>query len=113
MTDSQQSARIAELNTQLRRGDCAVRDRLGSVIMTSGVLNLDQTEQVLITFALLTHDFYAHDFGSIEVYGKLIYWKIDYYDRATYGADAQRGSDDPSDPEKTYRLLTVMLAEEF
>ena len=113
MTDSQKSARIAELNNQLRRGDCALRNGLGSVIMTPGVVNLDQTEQLLITRALLPHDFCQHDFGSLEVYGKLIFWKIACYDRATYGTDAQRGSADPSDPEKTYRLLTIMLAEEF
>jgi Protein of unknown function (DUF3768) len=113
MTDSQKSARIAELNNQLRRGDSAVSNRLGSVIMTPGVVALDQIEQVLITTALLTHDFCQHDFGSLKVFGKIIFWKIAYYDRATYGTDAQRGSDDPSDPEQTYRLLTIMLAEEF
>ena len=49
-----------------------------------------------------------HDFGSFEVTGHKIFWKIDYYDAAM-----QFGSEDPTDPVKTTRVLTIMLAEEY
>lgn len=49
-----------------------------------------------------------HDFGSFEVAGEKFFWRIDYYDR-----DVMYGSEDPSDPEKTTRVLTIMLAEEY
>jgi hypothetical protein len=48
-----------------------------------------------------------HDFGSIEVAGETIFWKIDYH-----GSDMASGSEDPADPERTTRVLTIMLAEE-
>ena len=48
------------------------------------------------------------DFGDIEIAGTTALWKIDYYDPSlTYG------SDDPADPDKTQRVLTVMLPEEY
>jgi Protein of unknown function (DUF3768) len=49
-----------------------------------------------------------HDFGAIEVSGRRIFWKIDYYDVAMAG-----GSNDPADPTLTTRVLTIMLAEEY
>ena len=49
-----------------------------------------------------------HDFGSFEVAGEKIFWKIDYYD-----SGMMFGSDDPSAPEKTTRVLTIMLADEY
>ena len=49
-----------------------------------------------------------HDFGSFEVAGEPFFWKIDYYD-----TDMACESDDPSDPEKTTRVLTIMLAAEY
>ncbi len=49
-----------------------------------------------------------HDFGSFEADGHLIYFKIEYYDKAlTYH------SPDPSDPSVTERVITIMLAEEY
>src|SRR5580692_5306829 len=44
-----------------------------------------------------------HDFGSFEVADEKFFWKIDYYD-----SECQYGSEDPSDPEKTRRVLTIM-----
>jgi hypothetical protein len=49
-----------------------------------------------------------HDFGSFELAGDKLFWKIDYYDRKL-----ESGSDDPADPEKTTRVLTLMLAAEY
>ena len=49
-----------------------------------------------------------HDFGSFHVAGHHVFWKIDYYDQGMEG-----GSEDPSDPAKTQRVLTVMLASEY
>ena len=49
-----------------------------------------------------------HDFGSFELDGEKLFWKIDCFDLA-----AEFGSEDPTDPKKTLRVLTVMLAEEY
>ena len=49
-----------------------------------------------------------HDFGAFEVDGQKFFWKIDYYDE-----NACYGSEDPSNPEKTTRVLTLMLAEDY
>ena len=39
--------------------------------------------------------------------GRTFYWKIDYYDER-----CEYGSLDPADPEKTTRVLTLMLGED-
>ena len=49
-----------------------------------------------------------HDFGSIEVAGRKIFWKIDHFD-----AKMEFGSEDPADPTKTTRVLTIMLVEAY
>ena len=49
-----------------------------------------------------------HDFGRFEVAGEKFFWKIDYY-----GSDMMSGSEVPSDPEKTTRVLTIMLSHEY
>ena len=49
-----------------------------------------------------------HDFGSFEIAGQNFFFKVDYY-----GLDMESGSEDPADPAKTTRVLTVMKAEEY
>ena len=56
-----------------------------------------------------TNDPYGeHDFGAIKLDGQTLFWKIDYYD-----PDLRFGSEDPGDPDKTRRVLTILLAEEY
>ena len=50
-----------------------------------------------------------HDFGAFDLGGDKFLWKIDYY----YDEDSCCGSEDPSNPEKTTRVLTLMLAEDY
>jgi|SRR5882672_11677130 len=48
------------------------------------------------------------DMGFFEHNGIAVMWKIDYYDKAL-----ECGSEDPSDPAQTTRVLTIMLREEY
>ena len=49
-----------------------------------------------------------HDFGSFEIEGETYFFKLDYY-----ALDMDGGSEDPADPEKTTRVLTIMRADEY
>jgi len=88
----------------------------GRVLITPGIDALPSDVQAIIlrrvaTFSEFTdgNDPYGeHDFGSFHVAGRHVFWKIDYYDHRMEG-----GSEDPSDPHKTQRVLTIMLASEY
>lgn len=88
----------------------------GQLAITHGVLALGESivprvEEAVRTFNAFTPDndpYGEHDFGSIEIAGSKIFWKIDYYDH-----NLQWGSPDPADPAVTTRILTVMLASEY
>ncbi|MCW5726238.1 DUF3768 domain-containing protein [Parvibaculum sp.] len=102
---------IRRLNDDLRR-----EGRDGKVMITQGVQALrqellQQVLDVVKTFDDFTPDndpHGEHDFGSFKVDGVSVFWKIDYYDQTM-----EAGSPDPSDPEVTTRVLTIMLAEEY
>jgi hypothetical protein len=49
-----------------------------------------------------------HDFGSFNLADNTLFWKIDYYDER-----CEFGSEDPSDPKRTTRVLTLMLSSEY
>jgi hypothetical protein len=88
----------------------------GQVVMTHGVseLPIDVKAEALLMvrsfndFTEGNDPYGEHDFGSFEIAGDTFYWKIDYYD-----VDCRYGSEDPADPEKTTRVLTIMLASEY
>jgi hypothetical protein len=89
----------------------------GRVVLTEGIASLPPEDREAILTAVRTFkDFTGdndphgeHDFGSIDHPGVgRVFWKIDYYDPSyTWG------SDDPADPAKTRRVLTIMLAGEY
>ena len=103
--------RIRELNDAFRRTFSG-----GKVVMTAGVDALPDMVKAAALQKAATFDQFnedndphgEHDFGSFELCGRKFFWKIDYYDR-----DMQYGSEDPSDPSQTTRVLTVMLASEY
>ena len=103
--------RIRDLNDAFRR-----TFRGGKVMMTSGVDELPDCvkAEALVQVAKFTafsadNDPHGeHDFGSFTLVGRKFFWKIDYYD-----SELQYGSEDPSDPRKTTRVLTLMLASEY
>lgn len=110
-------ATIAALNDQFRQGFINGTSIRGDLVHTRGIeaLGLEAVLDIwskVRAFKSFTPDndpYGEHDFGSIEhpLAGK-VFWKIDYY-----APDLQSGSEDPADPQKTHRVLTVMLASEY
>jgi hypothetical protein len=113
LIDNQARDRIRELNDTFRK---SFEANLGKVVMTAGVSEFGADIKVKIVMAVQAFTEFSadndpngeHDFGSFELFDEKFFWKIDYYDN-----DLRYGSDDPSDPAKTKRVLTIMLAEEY
>ena len=111
MTTETSVARIRALNDTARRTSA-----LGQFFLTRGVAELPPDDQAAILDRVRTFDDFGednepwgeHDFASFKHRGRTINWKIDYYDLLL-----KYGSDDPSDPARTRRVLTIMLAEEY
>jgi uncharacterized protein DUF3768 len=107
------AAKIRALNDAFRT---TLDQRLGRVMMTAGVDALPSDVKAMVirrvaTFSDFTSDndpHKEHDFGSFALSGRKFFWKIDAYDKAM-----EFGSEDPADPSKTTRVLTIMLAEEY
>ena len=104
--------RIRALNDQLRQSFA----RGGISVMTPGIAALGQeaVDRIVQTIAVFNDFCHAndpheeHDFGSFEAEGHTIFFKIDYFDR-----DLKYHSPDPTDPDVTVRVITVMLADEY
>jgi hypothetical protein len=103
--------RRAALNDAFRRTLAG-----GKVMMTSGIAALPDSEQEAIITGVRAFEGFEpdndpygeHDFGALTLNGRRVFWKIDYYDPSL-----RYGSDDPSNPSATTRVLTIMLAEEY
>lgn len=102
---------IARLNDQLRTTGTG-----GTIVVTQGVLRITGYDPVTLAAALANYDGFdadndpygERDFGDLVYQGWDLLWKVDYFD-----LNHQFGSDDPADPAKTSRVLTVMLASEW
>lgn len=103
--------KIAFLNDAVRRTFAR-----GKVVMTAGVAALPEEKLAQVLNRVQHFDEFTpdndpygeHDFGSFELGGERFFFKVDYY-----SPDMQAGSEDPADPEKTTRVLTIMFASEY
>ena len=106
------AAKIAALNDLCRKAMGVA----GRLVQTEGINALSVADQSAIrekveTFTDFTPGNDPHqerDFGAFDHNGKRIFWKIDYYDTTL-----TKGSEDPTDPKQTVRVLTIMLASEY
>ena len=89
------------------------------LVQTAGIAALPMDVQSRIRERVETFDdfdkdndpHFEHDFGAFDDHDAgQVFWKIDYY---AAGSNFTYGSDDPSDPGKTIRVLTIMLAAEY
>ncbi len=109
MTDT--TERIRQLNDAFRRTFSG-----GTVLLTQGILSLPEDALGEVVDAILHFDAFTedndprgeHDFGTLTIADARIFWKIDYYDPSM-----RWGSEDPADPSRTARVLTILLAEEY
>ena len=107
---------IAAQNDQFRQ-NLGIGPIPGTVVLTAGMMTLEQTQRNTIIQAVIQFDEFTpdndpygeHDFGIIRhAEAGSVYWKIDYYEPSL-----QHGSEDPSDLTQTHRVLTIMLASEY
>jgi hypothetical protein len=104
-------AKIRALNDAFRKSFGG-----GRVMMTAGVAALEAPVRNAVVAKIQVFDAFdddndpsgEHDFVSIELDGQTFFAKIDSYDR-----DCVAHSKDAADPEKTCRVMTIMLAEEY
>ena len=105
--------RIRALNDALRQNGPSMNDQF---LVTRGVIEkgqtfVDQAMQLVGSFSDFTPDNDPngeHEFGIATIDGESVYFKIDYYD-----PELQAGSEDPAEPARTARVLTILLASEY
>jgi len=119
--NAQRSQRIAELNDRFRAA-LGIPSLCGGIpgqgVLTRGIgaLSYDTKAQILRevrSYTQFTSDddpYDEHDFSSLDIDGAgTVFWKIDAFE----GERCQFGSEHPEDISRSYRLLTIMLAEEY
>jgi hypothetical protein len=103
--------RIRHLNDQLR-----TKGKGGAIVVTDGIAALGFEAMRAIVRAIAAFDRFdetsdpygERDFGAVDIDGRRVLFKIDYYDRSL-----RLHSPDPSDRKLTVRVLTIMLANEY
>ena len=105
---------MAALNDRFRRGVLQRPSALGRACLTGGVQRLNSDALRALLMAIVRFEDFApendpygeHDFGRVEYEETDYFWKIDYFrdDSMAFGSD---------DPSASYRVLTVMRADEY
>ena len=105
------SGKIAQLNDHLRRTLSG-----GTVMLTAAVNGLDPATKAEVLSAVRAFDQFGgdndphqeHDMAFFEVKGERFFFKVDYYDNGL-----EFGSEDPTDPAQTTRVLTIGEASDY
>lgn len=110
-------------NDIFRKAVMSRPQRHGKVVYTRGVAALPSEKLQTIRQAIKTYSDFdegndphkEHDFGVIELDGlPKIYWKIDYFQNSDCDMPTDEDwGEDETDFLTAYRLMTVMLAEEY
>ena len=107
--DEDSVTKIRQLNDHAR---CNFADC--QIVLTRAVQKLENLDclftqiQQFDVFTQANDPYGEHDFGAVQHLDQTVFWKIDYYD-----LDMTMHSPDPSDPNVTARVLTIMLGEEY
>ena len=110
------AAQVAMLNDAFRHNPFA-SGVPGMLVITSGVADLSPDRQGAILATVVAFDAFdddndpyrERDFGAFDIEGERIFWKIDVYT----DSDCTFGSEFPADPQRSYRVLTIMFAREY
>jgi len=109
-TDVPRAEVIARLNDQLRTTGTG-----GTIMITQNVKRITGFDAAVLTKTLAEYshfdadnEHHERDFGAMTLWGWDLLFKVDYYCPSLKFA-----SEDPADPQKTHRVLTVMLASDW
>ena len=102
---------IATLNDNFRKSFIG-----GQVLLTAGIAAMSSEDKSNIVSLVQNFDNFTEDnnvygerdFGSFDYKDEKILWKIDYYD-----LNHKYMSEDPSNPDITNRVLTIMTVYEY
>lgn len=103
--------RIRQLNDQARRTLTGA-----TVVLTRAVYGMDVERKYAILARVASFEDFSpendphgeHDMGFFECDGQAFFFAFSYYD-----SSLQDSSEDPSDPGKTARVLTIGFAEDY
>lgn len=103
--------RIRDLNDRFRQSFEG-----GQIVLTRGFRSLPNGVVIKAFLAIQRFDDFdegndpygTHEFGTLNIDGQDIWFKIDAYDQ-----NLEYGSPDPSDPSVTQRVMTILLPDEY
>jgi hypothetical protein len=111
---------IAALNDRFRKSDANDPEglALGAKVIPFPLCLIGAQKLVAITERVEAFDGFnandhEHNFGRFFHEGREVHWRITYRDREADARGEHRASDDPADPVRTLRILTIYWANKY
>ncbi len=118
MTETLTTAeKIARLNDRLRQGDT----QLGEIRITRTVKALPHEQQQKLlqlvrefnSFESDNNPYGERDFLTLKLDQQNYFFKIDYFDRQAWLNNREVASASPEDPDRTWRVATLMHSDDY